>query len=154
MSELSLIDGNPRWQRVQELAMLFQLIDFDNPKASVNMGSVNCSLEENRCGSPACHAGWFGVYFDNFNDDKVNGGDRYKSFSEYAGEMANFLGLECKFYLESWAVDNPEIWGNSDGTNMFYENKAFGISNYHNITLRDISNHWFKVAKRLYRIQE
>jgi hypothetical protein len=138
-----LIDGNPHWKSVQDLATYFQLIDLaTNGEGKVAMATAGCNLEDNLCGTPACHAGWYGV----FQDGESN------HYSHYKETMATELGFAYSDELEDWAMENPELWGNKDGRYLFCCRSAFGVYG-EPITLSIIANHWWKVAKRLWRIQ-
>jgi len=108
-----LINGNPRWQDVEELALRFLMINesnsYDKPVEMSN-GSVN--REKNFCGSSACHAGWYAVYSDEYS---------VKDFYDGVELISNLLGFKCPYVryaglihtmpLCSWANNNPLLWG-------------------------------------------
>ena len=80
-------------------------------------------------------------------------GEAYR-WEEGADEMSHDLGfLYSKNYeyadythLERWARDNPELWGNKYGGEMFSESRAYGVDS---VTLSDVLNHLRSVADRL-----
>jgi hypothetical protein len=131
---------HPNLQKVIELATTFDLLHkaYGLP-VDIHQCDVK-STDEELCRTPACHAGWFGVALD--------GGKRV-NYNEYAYEMAKFLGFKHRGALEDWADNFPEIWGNDFGSDMFSDNIAFGKYRDEKLTLKDVSNHWFGVAKRM-----
>lgn len=139
---------HPHWQKVEELADQFYLMYLDQKshghKGEVNMIETYCG-DINLCGTPACHAGWYAAY----------GKKGLLYFTEGILDMTNNLGFkDAKLNsIERWACINYEIWGNKHGFNVFGENRAFGKSDHETLTLLDISKHWRKVAKRLWKIQ-
>ncbi len=144
-------DGNPKWEDVVKLADIFQMInETTEGEGKVDMMSCSVDLERSMCGTPACHAGWWGV----FSDEDLKG-----SFSEAAEKLAESVGFKfdpdtgicADTTMERWACENQKIWGNSHGKNMFCDNDAFG--NPFGITIQDIATHWYGVAERLYNIQ-
>jgi len=141
-----LINGNPRWQDVEELALRFQMIDesnsFDKP---VDMWHSEVNREKNFCGTSACHGGWYAAYSD--LEDVTD-------YTQGKELMATDLGFEGGSQLKFWAEHNPELWGNLEGWDMFQHKNAFGKPSKINLTLTDISKHWMKVAGRLYKLQE
>lgn len=139
-----LIDGNPNWERVQELADTFYILYMALPEAVLNMKFPASPSELHSCGTPACHAGWFSF---------CNGTKANSSFLKGADSMARHLGFSSKEILEFWAKTRMDIWGNGEREMMFYTNEAFGKESYDTITLKDIYLHWQKVANRLGGIQ-
>ena len=104
------------------------------------------------CGTVHCAAGWYAVSQKDTErwEDSVEIG--YLLGAEW---MAVDLGfLETVYgnpvhYLEDWAADNPEIWGNDDGHDMFGLAWAYGDGhNTRASSLRDIVEHWKRVRRR------
>ena len=60
--------------------------------------------------------------------------------------MALDLGFITRDELRQWAKNNPKIWGNDDGGDMFCCDSAFG---FYEVTLKEICAHWLAVADRL-----
>lgn len=142
-----LVQGNPSWEAVQELALRFELLSEMAPGVKVDMGESQVQIIEqdpNLCGTTACHAGWYALLVHN-NDFKTN----YKEGKKF---IAKHLGFDGEDSLIIWAKKNPEIWGNDDGADMFYGEEAFGLQDV-NPTLKLISEHWMAVSKRLFDIQ-
>lgn len=102
--------------------------------APVNMMDVH--LEG--CGTPMCHAGYYAIM--NSMDDYEDG----------ANKMAKDLGFKNSRDLLTWALDNPEIWGNKNGNGMFSAPISFGIDTPTAIgDLQVIIDHWKGVQSRL-----
>ena len=102
-------------------------------------------LQEHRCGTTHCHAGWY--LLGKVWDLKSKFLPEYKfsdalSFEDGVEEMEDDLGCDVAL----WAGDNPELWGNSHGEKMFYSERAFGDDC---TTLDEVVNHWKGVHKRL-----
>lgn len=143
--------GHPHWSDVLRIADCFELISHaagEDAKVDMGLGLI-LDCEEHICGTPACHAGWFGVFWGKMGKND----EYYADFSDYARILAEILGFSRKSHLEQWAHENPEVWGNNYGSDMFYASSAFGLG-FKNVTLKDISNHWYGVAKRLHEIQD
>lgn len=125
-------------ERARELGTLFLFMHESEPGAEVNM----LKYTFHQCGTIACHAGWFAV---------ANGKDWDPdySFSDAANEMAQFLGFGNRDGLESWAKNNPALWGNDFGDVMFSRWAAFSPNLKLPKTLETIGLHWLGVADRI-----
>jgi hypothetical protein len=143
-------NGHPKWKNVLKLANYFRLIEVNTDnKASVSMGT-GCvfEIEDHLCGTPACHAGWFGIFYD----------DHAHDFDNYARIMARMLGFNYTAQeLEDWASENADLWGNNDGYSIFSDAAAFGSHGFDTgrgkLTMHVIADHWYGVAERLYNLQ-
>jgi len=146
-----MINGNPNWEVVEELALEFLMMSLSQGegKQNVNMDDWRVKPEDNFCGTPACHGGWYAVYACEFPINNFEG----FGFSTGMRRMNNKLGSETGFELETWASKNPELWGNKRGAGVFSSESAFGKNYSESLTLKDISDHWMKVAERLHKIQ-
>jgi len=156
-----LINGNPHWHRVWELSEFFRGISILVDKAKVDMdsGFVCETVDEHICGTPACHGGWaaafglVGCSVKRLNDGSIDYNDGADGISEFLGFPPPRKAIdEC--LLIDWARLNPDIWGNDYGDCIFSKNIAFDKCFFKEITLKDIADHWLKVAKRLYKLQE
>lgn len=105
--------------------------------------------EFNLCGTVACHAGWFGVASTNLNDFCPS-----RFWVSGAWRLAFHLGFESLMALRRWADENPDIWGNSFGTYMFHQMRAFNRSTDARSDLERIAHHWIGVAERLAKLEE
>lgn len=77
---------------------------------------------EPACGTVNCVGGWYAIATLDVDNDKN------LSFSNGAAQMAidlGFGGFFPKRQLEAWACNNPEIWGNGRGHDMFYSPTAW-----------------------------
>lgn len=135
---------HPNPDKAEELGKMFLDLEKSNPGGlEVSMG---CTAFNHECGTVACHAGWFAV---------IQGKSRMKwqgqnySYRDAANEMAEFLGFKYHINLERWARNNPLLWGNEYGDEMFCDNAAFGKKIHQTLTLTDIGNRWLKVADRI-----
>jgi hypothetical protein len=87
-------------------------------------------VDKYECGTVHCVAGWYVVANMNRQviKDKVKNG--FVGFSDGADLIANDLGLGGLVGLCEWAEDNPKIWGNVYGYDMFtgelpYDDEGF-----------------------------
>ena len=141
---------HPKSANAHILADTFQMLSLDRQNVC-DMGNTKF----NACGTVACHAGWFAVANNKSRAFRVTAPDgKYYGFNDAADEMARFLGFQGQICLLDWASGNPELWGNKNGGVMFSSDSAFGKSTSKNvISLKEISNHWRKVAERLEKIE-
>ncbi len=142
---------HPSSAKCFKLSKIFLDLAKKYPKAEVRMGSIDWPRKKDKasvCGTPACHAGWYGFTLGL----KCNETD----FNDSAEKMAEFLGFtrRPKEMLEYWATKYKRIWGNIFGGSMFYEAKAFERASEEEITLKDIGNHWKAVAQRLRKLEQ
>ena len=132
---------HPNAKKVQVLGMVFLTLHEAYPYAEVNMATAY----QGSCGSPACHAGWFNV--------ALGLGEVISNYMYGADRMAAYLGFANGEHLQYWAENNPKLWGNHFGYSMFSSSLAFGKLMFSNdtdlLTVKDIGNHWLKVADRL-----
>jgi hypothetical protein len=74
---------------------------------------------KHKCGTVHCVGGWYAVA--NLNRKAIK--DRFKKgfvgYSDGADLMANDLGFADRDCLQTWAYENPEIWGNGAGRGLF-----------------------------------
>ena len=77
------------------------------------------------CGTVHCVAGWYVVANLHRKEikDRVNKG--YVDYNAGTKLMANDLGFIDKFELRDWAHDNPKIWDNLNGYDMFTDELAY-----------------------------
>jgi len=139
---------HPNVAKCRELGMLFLNLHESDPACRVEMGETRFSL----CGTAACHAGWFQV-----SKGRSWGFLNNIGYEEGSRDIARFLGFYGKHpegKLESWAEDNPDLWGNKDGDGMFCSSDAFystppTLTKPHNMSIKHIGLHWLKVADRI-----
>ena len=87
-----------------------------------------------------CHASFYGASAD----IAIDGQD----YGYFADILAENLGFISSWELISWARDNPQIWGNSYGYDMFADADAIG--GYFD----PIFEHWQGVLERFIEHEE
>jgi hypothetical protein len=145
--------------RLKELVNALDELSDDIKDMGVDMGST----KEPSCGTPGCHAGLisivaldlpgleeahligFKMYFKAYKEIKQ---DLYL-YALWADALAEFLGFSEEKDLECWAKDNPKIWGNKYGYDMFSGRLAFTNDEDKILKHRDIINHWKQVLKNI-----
>lgn len=139
----------PKLKKIFELATMFHSVaEASEGRACARMNETYVPKEDvNICETPACHAGWFGVI-------KHAESKRGTYYIEYAREMAKFLGMRDDDDLTEWACQNPIVWGNSYGDEMFMNARAFGESDddgMNRVSIQQIAQHWYNVGERMQR---
>jgi hypothetical protein len=84
-----------------------------------------------------------------FMDNYHNNNNSNYAHHILANTLAEFLGFENPYALKRWAKDNPKLWGNKEGYDMFCAYFAFTYDLNKQITHRDIINHWKQVLKNI-----
>ena len=140
-------------KKCKELSKIFKELDKKVIDAKVDMMSVSAPHidENNFCGTPACHAGWF------WFSQKKEINDKNFDYINGARRMAKFLGFKSVSKLESFFEKNPELWGTKDADGMFCNEAAFKDVRKLDkdgfftgpLTLKEISKKWKQVGKRL-----
>ena len=92
--------------------------------------------------SCGCHAGFISAVF---------GASKDTEWVEGTDLLGTFLGFRDSCELTKWAQENPEIWGNEKGNDMFYTGCAFGLD-FKIFSAKRILNHWEGVLERLQAI--
>ncbi len=146
--------------KLKEFVNALDALSDDVKDMDVEMGNTN----KPSCGTPGCHAGLISIvakdlpelqdiyeclYFLQWNIR----GSRYE-YSIWADALAVFLGFKNMRDLRDWAKDNPKLWGNRSGYNLFCSRLAFIDDAYEQLTHRDIINHWKQVLVNLGTIKE
>lgn len=112
---------------------------------SIDMGQ---SAVYNDCGSPMCHGGWYAA---------ASNIQRNTDFTHYdygAKLMAHDLGFTDKEKLKEWADQNPKIWGNPYGIEMFCHRLAFVPMGAEITSLKQIYDHWKGVYDRVKAMED
>jgi hypothetical protein len=101
-------------------------------EGALDMAALNVYDEEYEyeCGTVHCVGGWYAVanLDREFIDNKIKNGR--VEYDDGAELMAHDLGFDSYWALGGWAFDNPKIWGNEGGFEMFesasaYDNAGF-----------------------------
>ncbi len=139
--------------KLKELVKAFDVLSDDIKDMDVNRGSINEPL----CGTPCCHAGLISIVAKdlpelqdiyNYNDDYRTYEDNYE-YDIWADTLAEFLGFVDMCCLRDWVRDNPKLWGNKFGQDMFYYPSAFVGDSGKKLTHIDIINHWKQVLANI-----
>lgn len=108
----------------------------------------------------ACHGGFYALarkhHHPEFDWREGYFIDRFGyrvQFTDGANWLAKDLGMRSSERLRVWAHENPKIWGNAYGLNMFSSQLAFG-ERVTLFKLRTVIDHWFGVANRLQLVEE
>jgi hypothetical protein len=118
------------------------------------------SGEKPTCETPGCHAGLISIvaqdlpelqdiYKNHIYFTKVGGDESEYHYNIWVDTLTDFLGFSEEKDLECWAKDNPKIWGNKFGRDMFMTAVAFTDDTNKHLTHRDIINHWKQVLVNL-----
>jgi hypothetical protein len=124
----------------------------------VNMGSGKKPM----CDTPGCHAGLISIVAKDLPELQeiykplyflgcapASGSENQYIFHVWSRALAVFLGFVDIRDLRDWAKDNPKLWGNRSGYNMFCSFFAFTYDLNKEITHRVIINHWKQVLKNI-----
>jgi hypothetical protein len=100
------------------------------------------------CGTVHCVAGWYAVA----NSDRQVIKDKIKKgrvgFDDGANLMAQDLGFGWSYPLKNWAEENPEIWGNDDGFEMFESELAYDNAGFDGVIMQ-----WCIVRDNLIKLE-
>lgn len=150
--------GHPTPVAAHEVAARFHraatrhgIVDME--ELNVRIGSI-----DDPCGTIACAAGHYMLQkaIDELDshatDAQRTAGQRYVAGSvdwkRGTRMIANDLAMEDEKQLLEWARANPQLWGNKNGQEMFYQEEAYD-STESTLTLGDIARHWDRVADRI-----
>ncbi len=124
-----------------------------------DMGVAMMSASKPLCGTPGCHAGLIYIVAEELPElqeiyERIFFSHWNLKYSHYeytiwADALAEFLGFSEEKDLECWAKDNPKIWGNKYGYDMFSGRLAFTNDEDKILKHRDIINHWKQVLKNI-----
>ncbi|CAC9640019.1 hypothetical protein [uncultured Gammaproteobacteria bacterium] len=125
-------------------------------------GVTMISHDKPKCNTPGSHAGLICIVAQELPElqdiymplylleSELRGKrDNQYMFHVWNTALAIFLGFKWEQELEIWAQDNPELWGNKHGRDMFCGWRAFTDDGDKQLTHRDIINHWKQVLKNI-----
>lgn len=105
--------------------------------------------EEYVCNTVLCVGGWASVAFGIVDRGK------YFDYRDGANKIAEVLGFAYRHELMDWAVINPSIWGNLDGSCMFTRVYAYSSKKRRKAEkLSDVWHHWTEVRDRTIEWEE
>ena len=152
---------NPTSQQIKTVIETFESITDLKPVVDM----ANEEIEQNDCGTIACHAGHYALaklrnradcQFDSESGGFRRGGENVSHIhgSQMISYDLGFLGYRTE--LLRWASENPELWGNRYGRYMFAGACAFtgldadeDLWTNKKISFADIVNHWRGVYQRV-----
>ncbi len=110
------------------------------------------------CRTPGCHAGLISIVAKDLPElqeiykplyilecEPAEGAESQYVFHIWGRALAVFLGFKGGHELETWADNNPKLWGNKFGGGMFCCPSAFTNDLPKQLTHRDIIEHWKQV---------
>lgn len=105
------------------------------------------STDKPTCDTSGGHAGLISIVAENLPElqDIYNKYENQYDCEIWAKALAVFLGFKDDDELEVWAWNNPRIWGNNRGYDMFMCEVAFKYDSDKGLTHRDIIEHWKQV---------
>ncbi len=131
-------------QDFYEAGAVFKRVHYVNPYTVVKMQAIN----RNDCGTVACMAGFYAI-----GNGLIDEG---KGYHIGADKLAKDLGFKhTSFY--SWPSnsmitffrDNPDLWGNEHGGEMFYHHRAYGVARESDLTNDFIGDFLIAVGDRI-----
>lgn len=145
-NQLNPRTGHPTYENLVNVASVFLHGARGIVNPFVTISKVACDFEGiNFCGTSACHAGWYHII--------VKGWIKDGDFDDGAKKIALELGFDIKEELLAWAENNPELWGDDEGDNMFADDNSKRHSFGENPTLQSIGEHWLKVAESVKELE-
>ena len=141
---------NPTIKQVNHVIKKLQLVRKQaSKKGAFDIAESRVYDDHHDCGTVHCVAGWYAVANLNrkFIKNKFNQGR--VSFVDGAELMAIDLGFADQHPLEDWAFDNPKIWGNEDGDEMFSKERA-----YDNPGFDGVISQWVNVRDNLMKLNK
>lgn len=96
------------------------------------------------CGTVHCVGGWYAIAC---YKETVFITDECFNYNDGANAMAVHLGFSGRPELQTWAIKNPDLWGNQHGELMFTSN--YGYANSYNTFAKSIADviHHFELVK-------
>jgi hypothetical protein len=120
--------------------------------------------EEPTCNTPGCHAGLISIVAKDLPELKdiyeriilSKWKDSRYRYEVWSNALTVFLGFKNSRDLRFWAENNPKLWGNKYGGDMFVfdiafidDTKAYIDDLAKQLTHRDIINHWKQVLTNI-----
>jgi len=127
------------------------------------MNSTSIAYEDNICGTPMCHAGWYLVatnqgVMEQWFHDASRAITNFPCYVDGAEALAKDLGFVTRHGVAQYYDQHPELWGNDDGIEMFSSESAFFTEDesYYEgkLTLSVIRNWWAGVHNRTFPDQD
>ena len=155
--------NHPKSNQLRKVVLNFdKAIALAQCDAPVNMNSTSIAYEDNICGTPMCHAGWYLISVKagamrEWERDNASRWD-FPSYIDGAWALAKDLGFVSRHQVANYYDQRPELWGNYEGIEMFSGELAFFTDDepYYEgkLTLSVIRNWWAGVHNRTFPDQE
>ena len=155
--------NHPTSNQLRKVVLNFdKAISLAKVDAPVNMQSTSIAYEDNICGTPMCHAGWYliSVKAGAMREWARDNSDRwdFPTYIDGVGALSKDLGFTTRHQLVYYYEARPELWGNDCGIEMFSSESAFFTEDesYYEgkLTLSVIRNWWAGVHNRTFPDQD
>ena len=130
-----------------------------NAEIDMGRGISNAAIKDGRhCGMPACVGGFLGILYGTPRNGTHSSYDgtitkKCRDYKDGANAFARDLWFKDMGELRQWARENPSIWGNMYGANMFLDGFAYNegekIYSDETITPKAVGEKFIAVADRL-----
>lgn len=133
-----------QWQTVIDNFYKILPLALDSGECHLDMSEPGVNIYH-ECGTVHCVGGWYAIATMDTGKDRVDFLDGVEQITTDLGFTKYDSRLFNKKALESWAMNNTEIWGNPYGQKMFYDSCAYGEGAR---SIIDIINHLEGVRDR------
>ncbi len=146
--------------KLKEFVNALDMLSDDVKDWDIDMNSE----EKPMCDTPGCHAGLISIVAKELPElqeiyERITlskwGSSRYR-YEVWSNALTVFLGFMDRRHLRDWAENNPKLWGNKFGGDMFVfeiafidDTKAYIDDLAKQLTHRDIINHWKQVLTNI-----
>ena len=138
-----------KFERILPLIDDQDAVDMTETKVSVPMSKRR---RGHYCGTVHCHAGWYALACE-WDGGSPHLGDDPDHVVDYRHGV-RLLKRDLGAAPDVWAEENPDIWGNDWGGEMFGSAVAFGGPDGDpTLTVRKIVDHWKGVAGRMEAVE-
>lgn len=126
---------------------------------AITIGKMKRDVRDEYCQTVACVGGWY--WLACYPDSEFTQEPGYgfpvvhtargviREFTSGADLLARHLGFGNQAMMEDWAAENPDVWGNDDGCDLFCTTEAYGWDDYDNFDLPQVVLWLRGVAERM-----
>jgi hypothetical protein len=141
---------NPTVEQVAFVIGKLQLVrEQATKKDAFNMHVWGVYDDCHECGTVHCVGGWYAVA--NLDRERIK--DKIKNgrvgYDDGADLLANDLGFASHYALQNWAEENPKIWGNEGGDEMFGSASAYDDAGFDGVIAQ-----WELVKQNLIELEK
>ena len=122
---------------VEHLASKEGMFNMDSVKLDYN-------YDQDICNTPHCVAGCYGLAYRNDDHIRASIESNNGSFANGAALMVRDLGFKYIYELEEYFKDNPKLWGNNRGEDLFDSVRAYNYPGFSGVI-----KHFEEVYNRL-----